>query len=146
MLKCLQLDITGNTANFIHQFLQNRTFQVRWRNSLSSTKNVQKGIPQGSALSQFPLFAICRTSSKLLTKECSIFAGDIFIFCPHNSLDYAIRKLQNTLVNIHKWCCYWKLKISPEKCFIAELSKRKLHVQPRVTYAGFPLPWEESIK
>ncbi|GBL80043.1 hypothetical protein AVEN_29057-1 [Araneus ventricosus] len=78
--------------------------------------------------------------------ECSIFADDIFIFCSHNSLDYAIRKFQNTLVNIHKWCCYWKLKISPEKCFIAELSKRKFHVQPRVTYAGFPLPWKESIK
>ncbi|GBN00634.1 hypothetical protein AVEN_245319-1, partial [Araneus ventricosus] len=133
MLKCLQLDITGNTANFIHHFLQNRTFQVRWRNSLSSTKNVQKGIPQGSVLSL--ILFVCYMSDLLETLdegvECSIFADDIFIFCSHNFLDYAIRKLQNTLVNIHKWCCYWKLIISPEKGFIAEPSKRKLHVQPR---------------
>ncbi|GBM40993.1 GDP-Man:Man(3)GlcNAc(2)-PP-Dol alpha-1,2-mannosyltransferase [Araneus ventricosus] len=48
--------------------------------------------------------------------------------------------------NVYKWCNYWKLIISPEKCSIADLSKKKLQSIPRITYAGFPLPWKQTIK
>ncbi|GBL99703.1 hypothetical protein AVEN_249746-1 [Araneus ventricosus] len=101
-------------------------------------KNAQKGIPQGNVLSPIHFFCNMPNFFEILDDrvECSIFADDIFI-CSLNSLDYAIRKLQNTL---------WKLTIRPEKSFIAELSKRKLYVQPRVTYAEFPLAWKDSIK
>ncbi|GBN21923.1 hypothetical protein AVEN_70378-1, partial [Araneus ventricosus] len=48
--------------------------------------------------------------------------------------------------NVYKWCTYWKLSISPEKSAIADLSKRRLHSTPRISYAGVPLPWKDSIK
>ncbi|GBM56915.1 hypothetical protein AVEN_200326-1 [Araneus ventricosus] len=146
--QCLQLGITVNITKVLHNFLQNRTLQIRWRNSLSGTKPVQKGLPQGSVVS--PIFSICFLAdfSQILDVdvEYSIFADDIFIFCAHTSLDHISKKLQNTMENVYKWCNYWKLNISPEKCSIADLSKRKLQSIPRITYASFPLPWKQTIK
>ncbi|GBM20029.1 hypothetical protein AVEN_77943-1 [Araneus ventricosus] len=78
--------------------------------------------------------------------KCSIFADDIFIYCSHSSLEYIEKKLQNTVDNVYKWCTYWKLFISPEKSAIADLSKRRLLSTPRISYAGSPLPWKDSIK
>ncbi|GBL86159.1 hypothetical protein AVEN_89180-1 [Araneus ventricosus] len=40
----------------------------------------------------------------------------------------------------------WKLSISPEKSAISDLSKRRLHSTLRISYAGSPLPWKDSIK
>ncbi|GBN92198.1 putative RNA-directed DNA polymerase from transposon BS [Araneus ventricosus] len=148
IFKCLQLGITGNITKILHNFLQNRTLQVRWRNSLSGTKPVQKGLPQGSVVS--PILFVCFLADFSETLdvgvEYSIFADDIFIFCAHTSLDHISKKLQNTMENVYKWCNYWKLNISPEKCSIADLSKKKLPSIPRITYAGFPLPWKQTIK
>ncbi|GBL87612.1 hypothetical protein AVEN_165213-1 [Araneus ventricosus] len=48
--------------------------------------------------------------------------------------------------NVYKRCTYWKLSISPEKCAIADLSKRRLLSTPCISYAGSPHPWKDSIK
>ncbi|GBM50420.1 hypothetical protein AVEN_39406-1 [Araneus ventricosus] len=48
--------------------------------------------------------------------------------------------------NIYKWCSYWKLAICPDKSAIIDLSKKNLTSLPRITYAGIPLTWSESIK
>ncbi|GBN81612.1 hypothetical protein AVEN_84450-1 [Araneus ventricosus] len=147
-LKCLQLGITGNLSKFIHQFLHDRTLQIRWRNRLSNTKVIQKGLAQGSALSPVMfaifMFDFCETFDEVV--KCSIFADDIFIYCSHSSLEYIEKKLQNTMENVFKWCTYWKLSISPEKSVIADLSKRSLLSTPRISYTGSPLPWKDSIK
>ncbi|GBO04907.1 hypothetical protein AVEN_22233-1 [Araneus ventricosus] len=78
--------------------------------------------------------------------KCSIFADDIFIYCSHSSLEYIEKNLQNTMDNVYKWCTYWKLSISPEKSAIADLSEKRLHSTPPISYPGSPLPWKHSIK
>ncbi|GBL79834.1 RNA-directed DNA polymerase from mobile element jockey [Araneus ventricosus] len=148
VLKCLQLGITGHLSKFIHQFLHDRTQQIRWRNSLSDTKVIQKGLAQGSALFPVMLAIFMFDFFETLDEgfKCSIFADDIFIYCSYRSLEYIEKKLQNTMDNVYKWCTYWKLSISPEKSAIADLSKRRLLSTPRISYAGSPLPWKDSIK
>ena len=54
LLKLLQLGITGEMFNFNKSFLSNRSFQVRINSSYSEVKNLENGVPQGSALS--PIF------------------------------------------------------------------------------------------
>ena len=48
--------IRGNIYNLIKSYLNNRTFTTKINNSLSNTKYVKYGIPQGSVLG--PLFFI----------------------------------------------------------------------------------------
>ncbi|GBM60937.1 hypothetical protein AVEN_192393-1 [Araneus ventricosus] len=77
--------------------------------------------------------------------QVSIFADDIFIYCSHNSPDHIVKKLRRTLNNVYQWCKYWRLNISPEKCAIADLSRR-MPSHPDISYAGVPLPWKTEIK
>ncbi|GBM21307.1 hypothetical protein AVEN_149884-1 [Araneus ventricosus] len=127
VLKCLQLGITGNISKLIHQFLHDRTLQIRWRNSLLNTKVIQKGLAQESALSPV-MFDFCETLDEGV--KCSIFADDIFIYC--SPLEYIEKKLQNTMENVYKWCTYWKLSISPEKRAIADTKKRIAFYHPHL--------------
>ncbi|GBO31364.1 RNA-directed DNA polymerase from mobile element jockey, partial [Araneus ventricosus] len=148
ILKCLQLGISGKATKWMHHFLQERSFQIKWRNFLSNTKTSFKGLPQGSVLSPILYVIFMNDFFQTLDNnvECSIFADDIFVYCSHHSLTYIQTKIQNTLELIHKWCCYWKLTICPEKSAIIELSSKQVASFPRITYAGIPLPWSESIK
>ncbi|GBN98982.1 hypothetical protein AVEN_48471-1, partial [Araneus ventricosus] len=148
ILKCLQLGISGKVTKWMHHFLQDRSFQIKWRNSFSNTKTSFKGLPQGSVLSPILYVIFMNDFFETLDNnvECSIFADDIFVYCSHHSITYIQTKIQNTLELIHKWCCYWKLTICPEKSAIIELSSKQVASFPRITYAGIPLPWSESIK
>ena len=57
LLKKLEIyRIKGNIYNLIKSYLNNRTFTTKINNSLSNTKYVKYGVPQGSALG--PLFVI----------------------------------------------------------------------------------------
>ncbi|GBN08493.1 hypothetical protein AVEN_176642-1 [Araneus ventricosus] len=48
--------------------------------------------------------------------------------------------------NVHQWCKHWRLNISPEKCAMADLSRRRMTSHPDIYYAGVPLPWKTEIK
>ncbi|GBM57851.1 RNA-directed DNA polymerase from mobile element jockey [Araneus ventricosus] len=146
--KCLQLGITGKVAKWMHHFLQERSFQIRWRNTLSDTNILFKGLPQGSVLSPILFVIFLNDFFETLDEnvECSVFADDIFVYCSHHSITYIQTKIQNTMENIYKWCSYWKLAICPDKSAIIDLSKKNLTSLPRITYAGIPLTWSESIK
>ena len=57
LLKKLEIyGIRGNIYNLIKSYLNNRTFTTKINNSLSNTKYVKYGVPQGSVLG--PLFFI----------------------------------------------------------------------------------------
>ncbi|GBN64540.1 RNA-directed DNA polymerase from mobile element jockey [Araneus ventricosus] len=146
--KCLQLGITGKVAKWMHHFLQERSFQIRWRNTLSDTNILFKGLPQGSVLSPILFVIFLNDFFETLDEnvECSIFADDIFVYCSHHSMTYIQTKIQNTMENIYKWCSYWKLAICPDKSAIIDLSNKNLTSLPCITYAGIPLTWSESIK
>ncbi|GBM83631.1 putative RNA-directed DNA polymerase from transposon BS [Araneus ventricosus] len=146
--KCLHIGITGYIVKFIHHFLQDRVLQVRWRNQLSKTKVTQRGLAQGSVLSPI-LFAIFLFDFEDTLEEgvqVSIFTDDIFIYCSHKSPDHIVKKLRRTMNNVYQWCKYWKLKISPEKSAVADLSRRRMSSHPDISYAGVPLPWKTEIK
>jgi len=49
--KLLRYGISGGMFRVIHSLLSNRTFQVRLGSTLSLTKRLENGTPQGSVLS-----------------------------------------------------------------------------------------------
>jgi len=120
--KCLQLGITGKVAKWIHHFLQERSFQVRWHNTTSVTNFLFKGLPQVLSPILFVIFMNDFFETLDESVESSIFADDIFVYCSHHSLTNIQTKLQNTMENFFKWCSYWKLSVCPEKSAMIELS------------------------
>ena len=106
----------------LSSFLMGRTQKVSVNGSLSSSKPVLSGIPQGSVLG--PLLFVIYIND-LPDKLCSsslMFADDTKVFreiCSENDLEC----LQRDLACLEKWSDTWLLKFHPEKCKILTVGK-----------------------
>ena len=80
--KVQRLGIAGRMYQFIKQFLSRRTMQVRWRGALSTVKELQMGVPQGSVIAPL-LFSIMLhdvTKAKVDGCELNLYADDLAIW------------------------------------------------------------------
>ena len=78
LLKLLKFGITGRMFQFISSFLSNRTFQVRVGSTLSMTKLLENGTPQGSVLSPVLFSLMINDLPNKITSPSALYADD---FC-----------------------------------------------------------------
>ncbi|KAL4121623.1 hypothetical protein QTP88_014097 [Uroleucon formosanum] len=106
----------------LKSYLENRSFSVRQKNNISSIKNIEAGVPQGSDLS--PLLYNIFTADIPTTNQTLLasFADDTAILTSNNNPDIASQNLQLHLNKIESWAKNWKIKINDEK----SSQKRKL--------------------
>ena len=55
--KVKEVGLSGQMCNFVKAFLSKRTFQVRWKGTLSNSQRLDMGVPQGSVIAPL-LFSI----------------------------------------------------------------------------------------
>lgn len=106
VLKAMQnLGFTGNILSFICNFLQQRTFQVRIGQKISTARFQQTDTSRGSILSPV-LFILAlnsiieiipRTTQYLLLTDARV------IFLKRNNPDMVIRRLQNIINYLSQW-------------------------------------------
>ncbi|GBN17877.1 hypothetical protein AVEN_153873-1 [Araneus ventricosus] len=99
--KALQIGLSGHTARWIHEFLTNRTLQVRWSGKLSASFTSNRGVPQGCCI--FRTFSVYLHDLFEIIPPgvtCLIYADDIFIICSDPSLQNVKTKLQITIQKI----------------------------------------------
>ncbi|KAL4148240.1 hypothetical protein QTP88_002521 [Uroleucon formosanum] len=99
----------------LKSYLENRSFSVRQKNNISSIKNIESGVPQGSNLS--PLLYNIFTADIPTTNQTLLasFADDTAILTSNNNPDIASQNLQLHLNKIESWAKNWKIKINDEK-------------------------------
>lgn len=146
--KLLHTGIRGRAALWIHNFLQNRKIQVRWRKCISNTHGSHIGVPQGAALSPF-LFMVYMHDIFLQIPygvKIYVYADDIFLFYSNKIWKDALSKMQKTLFTIQKWCEEWKLQVVPEKCACINFSSRKIPSELDLEIFSDKIPWTRHIK
>ena len=116
LLKLIKLKITGNFIKWIKSFLTNRTYQVKVKESLSFSYDLDNGTPQGSALSPI-LFIIMINDFPELSRYTSdaFFADDCTVWRSGNNLPQILHHLQSDLDLISSWCKRWGFVINTEK-------------------------------
>ena len=120
-----------------------RTQKVSVNGSLSSSKPVLSGIPQGSVLG--PLLFVIYIND-LPDKLCSsslMFADDTKVFreiCSENDLEC----LQRDLACLEKWADTWLLKFHPEKCKILTVGKLE-NIQRAYPYRLMEVQLEKDL-
>lgn len=119
--------VNGKIATWIHNFVTNRTTQVRWRNRMSDTISTTKGIPQGSILSPFLFLSFLDPLHKHIPNDvkCLIYADDIYLFCEKSKMEDAVISMNHALKIITNWCNTRYLTISAEKCSIINMSNKR---------------------
>ena len=121
--------ITGNLLACLKSMLCDRIQQVRVGQSLSDSKAITSGVPQGSVLG--PILSILFIND--LTKEVvapstpKLYADDLKIYCPAGN-EQEIRAFKESLNNVTKWAETWQLPISKEKSKWLLISNKKKDV------------------
>ena len=127
LLKKLELyKLTPKTLDWFTSYLTDRTQSVYYKNTLSSPKTFQSGVPQGSILGPLLflifindlVFSISESKKTLYADDCTIYATDC-------CLDIVNSKLNRDVESIAKWCSNNHMIINIHKSYTMVISTRQ---------------------
>ena len=113
--KLLSYSISGRMFHLIRSFLSNRTFQVGIGSTLSMTKRLENGTPQGSVLSPLLFALMINDFPKRITSHAALYAGDFCFWECGSDITLLNRLCQRSLTKVCKWCEDWGFKLSSTK-------------------------------
>jgi len=113
--KLLRYGISGRMFNFIRSSLSNRTFQVRIGSTLSMTKRLDNGIPQGSVLSPIPFSLMINDLPKRITSPVALYADDVCVWECDSDITLLNQPCQLSLTKVCDWCAKCGFKLSSTK-------------------------------
>lgn len=115
IFKLTKYGIKGKMLNFLHNYLKERTFQVRVGKEESKVHEIYNGLPQGSVLSPL-LYNIMMSdipTDELITT--SIYADDCVIWMSGNSIETISNRIQCYLNTLSEWLTKWGFRLSESK-------------------------------
>ncbi|GFV96421.1 probable RNA-directed DNA polymerase from transposon X-element [Trichonephila clavipes] len=114
----------------IHSYLDNRTFNVKLNNVLSSQRPILASTPQGSILS--PALYNIYTSDFPTDNNMTVclFADDAALLCTRNTVQEAINLTQNYIYKLELWLTKWRIAINTDKTHAIVFRKLRSHNSP----------------
>ncbi|KAL4120087.1 hypothetical protein QTP88_012826 [Uroleucon formosanum] len=149
----------GYMLDFISNFLNHRTFQVKTSNTLSDIFLQESGVPQGSTISvTLFLIAINDISEGISRPNIPLlFADDFTILCRSTNINSIQSILQDSPNKLTSWSKTSGFRFSPEKTnltvFSHKRNKKKIHInignqvvenQPNVKILGITFDHKAS--
>jgi len=101
--KLLSYGISGRMFHFIRSFLSNRTFQFRIGSTLSMTKSLENGTPQGSVLSPILFPLMINHLPKRITAYAALYVDDFCFWECDSDITLLNRLCQRSLTKVCKW-------------------------------------------
>ncbi|GBN61037.1 RNA-directed DNA polymerase from mobile element jockey [Araneus ventricosus] len=129
----------------IQSYLTNRHFTVLVKNSDSTPRKLQAGVPQGGILAPIIFVLYMNDIPQVRNIMISLYADDTAILSQGKSPDKAIVPLQNYLKNLEAWLVRWKIKLNVDKTE-AILFNKKNDDWPKVKVYGTPIEWKKEVK
>jgi hypothetical protein len=82
---------------------------------MSTPREIQAGVPQGSALYPTLYSLYINAAPQRPSVHLVLFAGNTWIYCTDRKEGYVFRKLQRGLTSVESWCERWNIKINEDK-------------------------------
>ena len=149
ILTLIESGVPLKLVRWFNAFLSNRQFRVTFNGSLSRTRWLIHGVPQGAVTS--PLLFIFYINSlpdeiKDLVND-SLVADDLTIWSSHNNKEEASRYVQLAVQKIEEWCKKKKMLLS-EKSVVTFFSSSSgdARWKPDVTMGGNTLKFNPCPK
>jgi retron-type reverse transcriptase len=91
--------------NFINNFLADRTFEVKFRHTLSSTFGTENGLPQGSSLSVTLFLIAINDISKYIKSPVKtiLYADDCSLYLSGSNIKTTCSLMQKSIDSISRW-------------------------------------------
>ena len=160
LAKLHRLNIPGYLGCWLKSYLSERTFAVRVGETISSTKTIGAGVPQGSVLGPhlFNIFIndiidAALEDSRLTRNEppdsveslgMALYADDITLWKAAKDVGIIQERLQRALDDAHEWICHWRLRVNTKKTVYTIIENSATKSKLKISYAGVPLDHEAS--
>lgn len=131
--------------DILRSYLNNRYFQVKFKQEYSNFYPIESGVPQGSVLG--PLLYLIFTADLPTTDETltSTFADDTAVLASHEDPLEASHMLQFSLDKIQNWLSKWRIKANETKSVHITFTTKR-NSCPIVKLNNIELPEAESAK
>ena len=121
-----KINIKGRLLKYLHNFLTNRTFNVKYKETFSEKKNMEYGLPQGTILSPHLFNIMTMDLLEILNENVTMYADDLCMWESDIDVNIAIDKVQTKINTTIEWMNKNGFKISKSKTkYIIFTHKRK---------------------
>jgi hypothetical protein len=146
LYKISKLQFPANLTKLINLFLTNRKFRVSVEGELSTPREIQVGVPQGSVLAPTLYRLYINDIPPTPGVHLALFADDTCIYATDCKESYVLRKLQRRLNAMAEWCEKWNIKINEAKTRAVYFSKRLKQVETYHTLNGRAISFVNDVK
>ena len=112
--KLTQNGILGNLLNLLEDFLKERKQCVVLNGKVSTWKNINAGVPQGSILGPLLFLIYISDLTEGLTTSVKLFADDTSLFSVVHDTQTSANDLNKDLEIINNWAFQWKMNFNPD--------------------------------
>jgi len=146
LYKLHTLGTPTSLLNIINSFLTDRTFSVRLNTTISSSRPVFSGVPQGSCLS--PMLYLAYTNDIPLNQNARLylFADDTLYTTSNRNPKRAAIQLQKQLNETLIWCDKWRLNINAQKTVAVMFNGPNFFASYHLNLNGHQIPWSPTSK
>ncbi|XP_025190911.1 uncharacterized protein LOC112591338 [Melanaphis sacchari] len=138
----------GKILNFINNFLADRTFEVKFRHTLSSTFRTENGLPQGSSLSVTLFLIAINDISKYMKPPVKtiLYADDCSLYLSGSNIKTTSSLMQKSIDSISRWSSETGFIFSPSKCQSILFNRQKKIQILEIKMQGNTLPNTKSLR
>ena len=130
----------------VQSYLAGRTFSVRYRNAISTSRPILAGVPQGSVIAPFLYLIYSHDLPQPEGTTVAQFADDVALLQVDESLDDATTGAQSALDSTSEWCSLWRTKINASKSVVIPFTKRRIDLQNDLLLNSTPIPQDTKVR
>ncbi|GBP65913.1 Probable RNA-directed DNA polymerase from transposon BS [Eumeta japonica] len=149
--KLYTLELPDRLVLIIQNYLSNRLFTFRHKNTYSTKRTLKAGVPQGSTLSPLLYSAYVNDISQpSIGVQLAFFADDTALYLRGNSFRDITPRLQRAIDELTRWLRLWRIKVNLDKSAAIRFNYSK-HKKFTVPYNALtlcidnaPIPWQHN--
>jgi hypothetical protein len=148
LYKLSKMHFSPSLIKLISYFLSNRKLRISVEGEISTPREIQAGVPQGSVLSPTLYSLYINNAPQSPGVHLALFAADdeTCIYCTDCKEGYVLRKLQRGLTSVESWCERWNIKINEDKTQAICFSRGHRPVETCLTLNGRNIPSVNQVK
>ena len=149
---CMNIGIVGDALEYLESYLEGRTYCVQIGQSFSASKNLDRGVPQGSVLGPL-LFCIYTIELSYLIKRHGVnfklFADDTQLYMSFENVRDTELVITSIMSDISNWMESKQLKLNENKTECLILARpheiKRLNIF-RMTWGNVEVEVQNSVK